>query len=59
MPSGERWSRTLAKAWFVNRNDSRRRLAEVLTRVSESGRAKITRSYLPVALRTKARPSST
>ena len=45
MPSGARWSRTAAKACSVNRNDSSRMLAVVLTRVSESGSAKMTRSY--------------
>ncbi len=54
-----RWSRTLAKASSVNRNDSSRTLAAVLTRVSESGRAKMTRSYCLSVLRRKARPSLT
>ena len=59
MPPGLRWSRTLAKASSVNRNDSRRMLAAVLTRVSESGSAKTTRSYCLSVVRRNARPSLT
>ena len=48
----------IVNASDVNRNDSRRRFAEVLTSVSESGRAKTTRSYGSVVRRRNARPSS-
>ena len=52
-----RWSRTLANACSVNRNDSRRTFAVLLTSVSESGSAKMTRSYFLSVVRRNARPS--
>jgi hypothetical protein len=49
--------RTDSKDCSVNRKDSSRMFAVELTRVSESGSAKMTRSYFLSVLRRNARPS--